>query len=138
MTWAWIDTSSAETGSSATISFGLTASARAMPTRLRLAPQDSCGERPRMSAVMPTVSKRSVKPAGDLVAGLDFLEHRVLLGADGLHERAARSEAAARRDVPAQRRHRARDRLEAHVFRGGEIDPRDGPQEPLGVRVQRL
>ena len=72
------------------------------------------------------------------MARLDFLEHRVLLRADGLHERAARSEAAARRDVPAQRRHRARDRLEAQVFRGGEVDPRDGPQQPLRVRVQRL
>ena len=34
-TWAWIDTSRAETGSSATISFGLRASDRAIPMRCR-------------------------------------------------------------------------------------------------------
>ena len=40
---AWIDTSSAETGSSATISFGLTARARATPMRCRWPPENSCG-----------------------------------------------------------------------------------------------
>ena len=35
MTWACTDTSSAETGSSATMSFRLTESARAMPIRWR-------------------------------------------------------------------------------------------------------
>ncbi len=34
-TWAWMDTSSAETGSSATISLGSRASARATPMRWR-------------------------------------------------------------------------------------------------------
>ena len=43
MTWAWIETSSAETGSSQTISFGSTASARAMPMRWRWPPENSCG-----------------------------------------------------------------------------------------------
>ena len=33
MTCAWIDTSRAETGSSQTMSFGVTAKARAMPMR---------------------------------------------------------------------------------------------------------
>ncbi len=42
-TWAWIDTSSAETGSSATTSFGFSASARAMPMRWRWPPENSCG-----------------------------------------------------------------------------------------------
>ena len=35
MIWAWIDTSSADTGSSATLKRGLTANARAMPMRWR-------------------------------------------------------------------------------------------------------
>ena len=43
MTCAWIETSSAETGSSQTISFGDTASARAMPMRWRWPPENSCG-----------------------------------------------------------------------------------------------
>ena len=40
---AWIDTSSAETGSSQTRNSGLRASARAMPMRCRWPPENSCG-----------------------------------------------------------------------------------------------
>jgi hypothetical protein len=47
MTWAWMDTSRADTGSSATISFGLTARARAIPIRWRWPPENSCGYRRR-------------------------------------------------------------------------------------------
>ena len=43
ITCAWIETSSAETGSSQTMSFGLTASARAMPMRCRWPPENSWG-----------------------------------------------------------------------------------------------
>ena len=43
MIWAWIETSRAETGSSATMNFGSTASARAMPMRWRCPPLNSCG-----------------------------------------------------------------------------------------------
>src|SRR6476661_5523 len=42
-TWLWIDTSSAETGSSHTTNSGLSASARAMPMRCRWPPENSCG-----------------------------------------------------------------------------------------------
>ena len=42
-TCAWIDTSSADTGSSATISFGFSAIARATPMRWRWPPENSCG-----------------------------------------------------------------------------------------------
>ena len=42
---AWIETSSAETGSSQTISFGLSASARATPMRCRWPPENSAGKR---------------------------------------------------------------------------------------------
>ena len=44
MTCAWIDTSSAETGSSPMMSFGLSASARAMPMRWRWPPENWCGK----------------------------------------------------------------------------------------------
>ena len=43
ITCAWIETSSADTGSSQTISRGSTASARAMPMRWRCPPENSCG-----------------------------------------------------------------------------------------------
>ena len=43
MTCAWIETSSADTGSSQTISLGCEASARAMPIRWRWPPENSCG-----------------------------------------------------------------------------------------------
>ena len=42
-TWAWMDTSSAETGSSAMMSLGFTDRARAMPMRWRWPPENSCG-----------------------------------------------------------------------------------------------
>ena len=42
-TWAWIETSSAETGSSATSSFGDSISARAMAMRWRWPPENMCG-----------------------------------------------------------------------------------------------
>ena len=42
-TWAWIDTSSAETGSSATTRLGCSASAAAIPTRWRWPPESSWG-----------------------------------------------------------------------------------------------
>ena len=43
MTCACTDTSSADTGSSQMSSFGLTASARAMPARWRCPPENSAG-----------------------------------------------------------------------------------------------
>ena len=43
--WACTDTSSAETGSSQTMSFGRIASARATPIRCRWPPENSCGKR---------------------------------------------------------------------------------------------
>ena len=45
MICAWIETSSADTGSSHTTSFGLSASARAMPMRWRWPPENSAGKR---------------------------------------------------------------------------------------------
>ena len=43
MICAWIETSRAETGSSATTSFGLSAIARATPIRWRWPPENSWG-----------------------------------------------------------------------------------------------
>ena len=56
---AWIDTSSALTGSSSTTSSGSSASARAMPTRWRCPPESSCGYRSMCSAPRPTSSNSS-------------------------------------------------------------------------------
>ena len=58
-TCAWIETSSAETGSSSTISFGLSASARATPIRWRWPPENSCGKRFACSGLRPTVRSSS-------------------------------------------------------------------------------
>ena len=44
ITWAWIDTSSAETGSSPIIRLGFKASARAIQIRWRCPPENSCGK----------------------------------------------------------------------------------------------
>jgi hypothetical protein len=43
MICAWMETSSAVVGSSATISFGSAASASAITTRCRMPPLNSCG-----------------------------------------------------------------------------------------------
>ena len=43
MIWAWIETSRALMGSSATMSSGLRARARATPMRCRWPPLNSCG-----------------------------------------------------------------------------------------------
>ena len=43
MIWAWMETSRAEMGSSATMKSGSTASARAIPMRWRWPPENSCG-----------------------------------------------------------------------------------------------
>src|SRR5437867_8816165 len=53
-------------------------------------------------------------------------------------ERAAGREPATRLDVTAQGRHGARNGLELLLLRGGQIDARDGAQEPLRVGVERL
>ena len=57
---AWIDTSSADTGSSATISFGRRASARAIPIRWRWPPENWCGKRFACSGDKPTASSSSL------------------------------------------------------------------------------
>ena len=68
MTCAWIETSSAETGSSSRISCGSTASARAIPMRWRWPPENSCGKRLRCSGCSPTRSSSSRRLGLDLVA----------------------------------------------------------------------
>ena len=64
MTCAWIDTSSAETGSSATISFGFSASARAIEMRCRWPPENSCGKALHLGAAQPDL----VEELGDQLA----------------------------------------------------------------------
>ena len=64
MIWAWIETSSALIGSSATIRSGLTASARATPMRWRWPPLNSWGSdrRSRGSARRSRAGSRTVSP----------------------------------------------------------------------------
>ena len=57
-TCAWIETSSADTGSSSTIIFGLRARARATPIRWRWPPENSCGKRFPCSGLRPTVPQK--------------------------------------------------------------------------------
>ena len=59
MTCAWMETSSADTGSSATMNRGSTASARAMPIRCRCPPENSCGKRRACSGARPTSDSSS-------------------------------------------------------------------------------
>ncbi len=59
ITWACTDTSSADTGSSATIRSGLTVSARAMPIRCRWPPENSCGYLRSALAGSPTEDSSS-------------------------------------------------------------------------------
>ena len=56
ITCAWIDTSRAETGSSAMISLGLSASARAIDTRWRCPPENSWGKLFICAGLRPTCS----------------------------------------------------------------------------------
>ena len=65
----WIDTSSADTGSSAISSFGSSASARAMAMRWRCPPENSCGylaasalDRPTVASNSATKRVRSARP----------------------------------------------------------------------------
>ena len=59
MIWAWMETSRADTGSSATMNSGETASARARPTRWRWPPDRAWGRRARWSADIETISRSS-------------------------------------------------------------------------------
>jgi hypothetical protein len=71
ITCAWMDTSSADTGSSHTISRGRTDSARAMPSRWRCPPENSYGYFTICSARRPTRSNRWVARRRTSVAGSD-------------------------------------------------------------------
>ncbi len=54
-----METSRAETGSSAMISLGFRESARATPMRCRWPPENSCGKRLKCSGLSPTISRSS-------------------------------------------------------------------------------
>ncbi len=58
--WARIETSSAETGSSSTTSCALVESARAIASRWRCPPLNSCGKSRAMSGRSPTSSNSSL------------------------------------------------------------------------------
>ena len=89
--WARIDTSSADTGSSSTISLGREASAAASATRWRWPPLNSCGYCWACSGRRPTWSRSSLHPRVDprLVAeAVD--DQRLGDGASHLHARVER------------------------------------------------
>ncbi|HEX8305161.1 MAG TPA: hypothetical protein VF612_09795, partial [Jatrophihabitans sp.] len=56
---AWIETSSADTGSSSTSTFGSSARARAIPMRCRCPPENSCGYLTECSGRSPTTRSNS-------------------------------------------------------------------------------
>ena len=101
MICAWIETSSAETGSSQTRKSGLSASARARPMRCRCPPENSCGYRLAASTGSPTTPRSSrtaqveLLPGGDLVRAqrladdatdrMPRIERRVRILEDHLH-----------------------------------------------------
>ena len=111
MICAWIETSRAETGSSAMISFGSSASARATPIRCRWPPENSCGKRLMCSAESPTRSSRSwtrrlssspdgdpvqlQRVADDLADALARVQRRVGVLEDHLHLAPQRAQLAA-------------------------------------------
>mgnify|MGYP006896662076 CR=1 FL=1 len=57
MTWAWIETSRAEIGSSAKINSGLITKALAIPIRCLWPPENSCGYLVKCSGNKPTNSR---------------------------------------------------------------------------------
>ena len=66
MIWAWIDTSSADTGSSQTSTAGSVTMARAMPTRCCCPPLSSLGRRSATAAGSPTNSIASATASARL------------------------------------------------------------------------
>ena len=62
MTSAWIDTSSAETGSSATMNPGCEASARAIATRWRCPPEKARGKRAEVLACQADLATAEPPP----------------------------------------------------------------------------
>src|SRR5262245_26474864 len=80
----------------------------------------------------------SIEEAGHLVAGPDFLERGGVVEMHGFGEGAARSEAAPGLEVPPQGGDGAGNGVQLALLGGGEVDARDGAQEPLGIGMQRL
>ena len=81
--WAWIDTSSADTGSSATMSLGSRARARARPMRWRWPPENSCGYRSTDCGLRPDFVEQRLDPVPLLVAELPTSLHLEWLADDG-------------------------------------------------------
>ena len=68
MTCAWIDTSSADTGSSPMMSLGLSASARATPMRWRWPPENWCGKVVHLRAPQPHALEQRRHPLAPLAS----------------------------------------------------------------------
>ncbi len=98
-TCAWIDTSSAETGSSSTISFGFSASARATPMRCRWPPENSCGKRLRVLGAQADRAQQLLDATPALVAAVEPVDPQRL----GDDRRAPSSAGSATRTDPGTR-----------------------------------
>ena len=153
MTCACTDTSSAETGSSQTITFGSTASARAIPSRWRCPPENSCGylriwsgRRPTRANSRATRSVRFVarcdavvvkRLADDLARVHARIERRIRILEDHLQAAPARAHRGAieSRDVLAFQRDRAARGLDQAQDR---LSGRRLPAAALADEAQRF
>ena len=129
---AWIDTSSAETGSSSTSTSGLSESARAMPMRWRCPPENSCGNRFTCSGLSPTFAISSRTWSRSLPRLTLVNAHRLR---DDRTDRHARVERRVRileddLDLAAHRAQRASLLLEASRRRRARTEPDVGSSEP--------
>ena len=84
-TWAWIETSSAETGSSQTMNSGRSASARAMPMRWRCPPLNWCGVAARHASARKADQRQQLGDAVALCSRTGTPARCMRLGDDGGH-----------------------------------------------------
>ena len=128
---AWIDTSSADTGSSSARIFGCSASARAMPMRCFCPPENSAGYRLASSRRSPTMPSSSAtrssmrflsKPlACNGSASTSNTGSRGSSEATGSWNTTCRSPRSARRAAAVQRRDVGAEHLDRTRLRGGQL-----------------
>ncbi len=129
-TRACTDTSSAETGSSATRMSGRSASARAMPMRWRWPPENSCGNRSAADGSRPT-SASSSRASAVRLGRRRAVDDRPL--GDHVHHALARVERAVR--VLEHHLHALADTAAAATARAGRCParPAGSPRHPPAI-----
>ncbi len=131
--WARMETSSAETGSSSTTRRGDSASARAMATRCRWPPENSCGKssaaragRPTRSSSSSTRRRRAARSIGSLITrGSATMAPTRMRGSSDAY--GSWNTAWTRAAVAA---HRRRDRASARPRPGSGWPPRSAARGP--------